>query len=77
MTACGCAERSDREAWHRRRQTPICDGAREARSDYDRRKYARRRQREGRPVREQSAHGERRLGWVPGSAIEVPELDPL
>lgn len=72
--ACGCTDKRDREAWHRYWQTPICAGAREARRDYDRRKYARRRQREGRPVRE---HGERRRGWVPGSAIEVPELDPL
>jgi hypothetical protein len=67
---CGCEQVKDKESWHRYRGIPTCEEARAWVREKGRERYARRL---GRPVKPLG----RRLGWVAGTPILVPEIDPL
>lgn len=72
MTACPCVERTDKAGWHRYRGAPMCPDAIEHERAKGRANYAARRARVGQTVTPMTARS-----WVPGSPIEMPEVDPL
>ena len=73
---CPCAKVKRRDEWHRRHGTEACFDALETRRAEERAKYARKRAKDGQAVVRPLVRSD--LGrWVPGSEIELPEVDPL
>lgn len=79
MFDCKCAPMKDPADWHRRRDLALCAHALDVERARGREKYRRAQEAKGLTVRPY-AGGRRPTGvdgWVPGSPILVPEIDPL
>lgn len=72
MTECPCADRNDKEGFHRYRGEPLCPEAVDYARARSRRKYAARQARQGRTVTPMPSRS-----WVAGSPILIDEVDPL
>lgn len=70
---CPCGEKVGGDKWHYRRSEDTCAGAKAARKLYDRdrnKKLGPRQRRTGKKML-------RAPRWIPGTDIEIPEIDPL
>ncbi len=69
---CPCGEQAAGTKWHFRRGQESCAASKKAKSEYDKARSLIRGPRSGRKTGKT-----KRRGWVTGSPIEIPEVDPL
>ena len=72
---CPCGEGPGGGKWHARRAQDTCAGAKEAKKIYDRDRHKRVGHKPRVPRKSRAAARSPR--WIPGTDIEVPEVDPL